>query len=155
MVIAIIGVLSSVVLASLNNSRMKANDAKVKSMLNSARAQAEIFYYANNNSYNGTTGDVSNNCNANNSMFRDNGGLSQIRQYTLDTNYPSGTTLRCSSNGSQYQITASLFQNLGDTSSQRLDFWCVNNAGFSGIIEVRNHARAHANNDVDCIPNNP
>ena len=154
-VIAIIGILSSVVLASLNNSRIKANDAKVKSYLNSARAQAEVFYYANDNSYNGTTGNVANNCDANNSMFRDNGNLSQIRQYTLDTNYPSNTTLRCSSNGSQYEITASLSQNLGDTSSLRLDFWCVNNQGFSGIIEARSHARAHSNNDMDCIPNNP
>jgi len=43
-VIAIIGILSSVVLASLNTARSKGSDASVKSNLNGARAQAELFY---------------------------------------------------------------------------------------------------------------
>jgi type IV pilus assembly protein PilE len=43
-VIAIIGVLASVILASLNSARKKGADAAVKSNLNSARTQAEILY---------------------------------------------------------------------------------------------------------------
>ncbi len=43
-VIAIIGILASVVLASLNTARDKGASAAVKSNLNNARAQAEIFY---------------------------------------------------------------------------------------------------------------
>ena len=43
-VIAIIGILSSVVLASLNSARSKGNDAKVKTQLSGARAAAEIWY---------------------------------------------------------------------------------------------------------------
>lgn len=43
-VIAIIGILASVVLASLNSARNKGSDAVVKSNLNNARAQAELFY---------------------------------------------------------------------------------------------------------------
>jgi len=50
-VIAIIGILSSVVLASLNSARNKGADAAAKSNLNNARAQAELFYDSNNNSY--------------------------------------------------------------------------------------------------------
>ena len=50
-VIAIIGILSSVVLASLNTARNKGADASVKSNLGEARAQAELFYDANNNNY--------------------------------------------------------------------------------------------------------
>ena len=50
-VIAIIGILSSVVLASLNTARNKGADAAVKSNLEQARAQAELFYDANTNSY--------------------------------------------------------------------------------------------------------
>jgi len=50
-VIAIIGILASVVLASLNTARNKGNDAAVKSELSSVRAQAEISYDSNNNSY--------------------------------------------------------------------------------------------------------
>ncbi|HSE56702.1 MAG TPA: type II secretion system protein [Candidatus Paceibacterota bacterium] len=54
-VIAIIGILASVVLASLNSARTKGADAAVKSNLANARAQAELFYDANSNSYDGGT----------------------------------------------------------------------------------------------------
>jgi len=50
-VIAIIGILSSVVLASLNTARNKGADAAIKSNLSAARAEAEIYYDSNNNSY--------------------------------------------------------------------------------------------------------
>ena len=50
-VIAIIGILSSVVLASLNTARNKGADAAVKSNVQSARAEAELYYDANNFSY--------------------------------------------------------------------------------------------------------
>jgi len=49
-VIAIIGILSAIVLASLNGARNKANDARVQSELSSLRAVAEI-YSATNGSY--------------------------------------------------------------------------------------------------------
>jgi prepilin-type N-terminal cleavage/methylation domain-containing protein len=47
-VIAIIGVLASVVLASLNSARSKGNDAALRANLANARAEAEIFYDTNN-----------------------------------------------------------------------------------------------------------
>ena len=43
-VVAIIGILASVVLASLNSARVKGTDASIKSVLANARAQAELFY---------------------------------------------------------------------------------------------------------------
>ncbi len=43
-VIAIIGILASVVLASLNTARNKGADAKIKAELANARAQAELYY---------------------------------------------------------------------------------------------------------------
>ncbi|MDO8603899.1 MAG: type II secretion system protein [bacterium] len=43
-VIAIIGILASVVLASLNSARAKGADAAVKASLANARAQAELLY---------------------------------------------------------------------------------------------------------------
>ncbi len=52
-VIAIIGVLSAVVLASLNTARSKGNDAAVMADLDGARTQAQIFYGDNSNSYTG------------------------------------------------------------------------------------------------------
>jgi len=43
-VVAIIGILASVVLASLNSARSKGADAAIKANLANIRAQAEIFY---------------------------------------------------------------------------------------------------------------
>ncbi len=50
-VIAIIGILASVVLASLNSARDKGEDAAIRSNLNNARAQAEMSYDDSGRSY--------------------------------------------------------------------------------------------------------
>jgi len=50
-VIAIIGILASVILASLNSARAKGNDAAAKEDLDNSRAQAELYYDGNTNSY--------------------------------------------------------------------------------------------------------
>ncbi len=52
-VIAIIGILASVVLASLNSARDKGEDAAARSALNNARAQSELFYDDSGRSYAG------------------------------------------------------------------------------------------------------
>ncbi len=57
-VIAIIGILASVVLASLNSARAKGADAAVKANLNNLRAQAELFYDDNSNVYTGLCSDA-------------------------------------------------------------------------------------------------
>ena len=113
-VIAIIGILSSVVLASLNTARSKGNDAKVKAQLAGLRAAAEI-YYDNNNGY----GTASNSCAS--GLFAD--PTSGMSQYTLASNYPSGTTLVCNANSSAYAVQGNL-----STSGQ---YWCVDSSGKS------------------------
>jgi prepilin-type N-terminal cleavage/methylation domain-containing protein len=50
-VIAIIGILASVILASLDTARAKGADAASKEDLDNARPQAELFYDGNSNSY--------------------------------------------------------------------------------------------------------
>jgi prepilin-type N-terminal cleavage/methylation domain-containing protein len=67
-VIAIIGILSSVVLASLNTARGKGADAAIKSNLANARAQAELFYDTNGNSYVVTAGGTTDVCSATGSV---------------------------------------------------------------------------------------
>ena len=47
-VVAIIGILASVVLASLNTARSKGSDAAIKANLANMRAQAAIYYDTNN-----------------------------------------------------------------------------------------------------------
>jgi prepilin-type N-terminal cleavage/methylation domain-containing protein len=67
-VVAIIGILASVVLASLNSARTKGADAAVKANLANARAQAEIFYDTNSNSYMGTAGGATDVCSSTGSV---------------------------------------------------------------------------------------
>lgn len=55
-VIAIIGILSAIVLISLNDARNKGADAGVKSNLSSARSQAEVFYNTNTDNPNSYVG---------------------------------------------------------------------------------------------------
>jgi len=50
-VIAIIGILSGIVLTSLNTARSKAKDASVQGTMSSLRTQAEIYYSDTSNSY--------------------------------------------------------------------------------------------------------
>lgn len=57
-VIAIIGILASVVLASLNNARDKGEDAAARQQLSSARAEAEISYDDNSRSYDNVCADT-------------------------------------------------------------------------------------------------
>lgn len=52
-VIAIIGLLVSIVTVSIRSSRSKGNDTGVKRGLSELQKQAEIFFYANDNSYSG------------------------------------------------------------------------------------------------------
>ncbi len=52
-VIAIIGILASVILASLNSARAKGTDAASKADIDNARAQAELYYDSNSSSYAG------------------------------------------------------------------------------------------------------
>lgn len=59
MVIAIIGILSAVVLASLGTARSKSADASIRQSLFETRSQGELFYYANGNSYLGVCGAAS------------------------------------------------------------------------------------------------
>jgi len=50
-VIAIIGILSAIVLASLDTARSKGQDAAARADLDNARAQAENYYDSNGQSY--------------------------------------------------------------------------------------------------------
>lgn len=118
-VIAIIGILASVVLASLSTARTKANDAKVKAQLAGARAAAEI-YYDNNNGYGTAVAD----CTTASRLFTD--ATSGMATYTTTGNYPTGTTLYCASSGSGYVLAASL-----NTAGSQ---WCVDSSGNSGTI---------------------
>jgi prepilin-type N-terminal cleavage/methylation domain-containing protein len=123
-VIAIIGILSAVVLASLNSARAKGADAAIKSDLANIRAQAELDYdNASPNSY-GTFG--YNTCpttlQSGQAMWNDQVVINQIANAAS----ASGATAnaKCIGGGSFYVISVQL---KSDTSK----FWCVDSNGNS------------------------
>lgn len=115
-VIAIIGILASIVLASLNQARQRANDAKVQGQLASLRAAAEIFYSSNNNSYGAAD------C-ADMVVDTDSG----FQALAAAANWPYGG-FNCNSDGQQWAAEATV----GGTSSTAR--YCTDSAGASREI---------------------
>jgi len=102
-VIAIIGILSAVVLASLNSARSKGVDAAIKSNIATIQTQAELFYDDNGNKYGTqahgacpTTGTLTN-------MY----GNATIRSAIQNTNATLASTtavVQCASTDSTYVV---------------------------------------------------
>ena len=135
-VVAIIGILASVVLASLNSARSKGNDAKVKAQLSSIRAAAEIYY-----STVGSYGDATSDCGS--GMFTDpSSGLASL---TNVESYPSGTTIICNSNGAKWAVSANL-------STNPITYWCVDSTGISGLETAELDASIECQSSLPVIP---
>jgi prepilin-type N-terminal cleavage/methylation domain-containing protein len=104
-VIAIIGILASVVLASLNNARTRAADATIQANINNMRSQAELWYDSNSLSYIDLCTQTEL-LNASASIAAARGAMS------------------CSTTGSEFRISSPL---VGST-----NHFCVDNNGFAG-----------------------
>lgn len=83
-VIAIIGILSAVVLASLNTARQKGSDAAVKANLDTIRTQSAL-YYDTYQGYSTGAGDVT-------AVTATNGGCSTAATLFADANISSAIT---------------------------------------------------------------
>jgi prepilin-type N-terminal cleavage/methylation domain-containing protein len=122
-VIAIIGILSAVVLASLNTARQKGNDAAIQSNLNTIQTQAEIYYGDNSNTYGGadSTGD----CGASGTMFVGNTTISSALAQAKTAN--GNVALKCyvATGGTAYAVASQL-------STSASTYWCVDSTGFAG-----------------------
>lgn len=125
-VIAIIGILASVVLASLNNAREKGEDAQIKGTINGMRAQAELFYDDNNRTY----GVESDTCTTVNSLFVD----PQITQAlnSITTNkycWSSDNTTTNGGDATSWMLAAQLRTDSGH-------FYCVDSSGNATTTEL-------------------
>ncbi|MHB8860692.1 MAG: type IV pilin protein [Minisyncoccota bacterium] len=129
-VIAIIGILSAVVLASLNTARSKGNDAAIQSDLSAIQTQAEIFYGSNSNTY----GSVATDCTS--GLWQD----STIKKAVNAAQIAAGNVpALCNSNATQYAIGVHM-------TAPASAYWCVDSSGqakqepgalpssFSGIV---------------------
>ena len=114
-VIAIIGILSAVVLASLNTARQKGKDAAAKESISSVRASAEIFYNGSvgNNSY-GTAGAGAGVC-----------ADPDVAKLLTAAGVQTGTTAACTTGTAGAGYTAQIVLNDAST-------FCVDSNGFAG-----------------------
>jgi prepilin-type N-terminal cleavage/methylation domain-containing protein len=110
-VVAIIGILASLVIASLNTARSRGIDAAIKGTMSSMRAQAEIAYDGQGN-YDGICA----------------GTLAPLIADVENKNGDSNSVL-CD-DGGQAWVVASPLTTDGDSGPQR---FCVDHTGFAGI----------------------
>jgi len=129
-VIAIIGILAATVLASLGTARQSGNDASTQSQVSAAKAQAEVYATANNNSY-------ANVCTAATGLVPLLTGIARTapgsdaavtNPATAQTANTDGTggTIICRSTISAWVLSAPLNRAAGG-------FFCADSTGFSGI----------------------
>ena len=136
-VIAIIGILASVVLASLSSARNKGANSAVQTNLANTRVQAELFYSSNNFSYSGTAnlcviGNMAGGTTATNGTIK---GIyeivlaaAQVSGLNIITSNGTGTllTATCNTNGSIWATEAPLKSAIGTSV-----MWCVDSTGKS------------------------
>ena len=121
-VIAIIGILSAVVLASLNTARTKGSDAAVQSDLAAIKTQAEIFYGDTDNTYG--TAVTDNSCAATaGSLFADATIANAIAGADL-ANGAGSVTCNSSETPAVYAVQAQLLAGIDGNM-----YWCVDSTG--------------------------
>lgn len=118
-VIAIIGILSAVVLASLNTARSKGSDAAVMSDIDGIRTQAGI--YSNSSGNYGTNAAVESDCAATDNLFNDSTVKNQIAG-TAKANNNGTITCNVAAKGTAYAVQAALVAAPGT-------YYCVDSAG--------------------------
>jgi prepilin-type N-terminal cleavage/methylation domain-containing protein len=121
-VICIIGILSTIILSSLSNSRARAFDSKVKQQLSGFRAAAEMYFL---NQLPNTYGPATADCGL--GMFNDfNADNGTPGLYIAPGNLPPTTSTVCESTDFEYAVKATLYS--GN------EYWCVDSKGSSRLI---------------------
>lgn len=122
-VISIIGLLSSIALASLNSARDRAANAAVKSNLATLRSQASLYFENNNGSYAGLLDNSANITEK--SAFRSAVQASGVSGYAGAGFY-----------GSSESVFVALVTLRGAISPETINYWCVDSLGFSGNVST-------------------
>ncbi len=120
-VIAIIGILSAVVLASLNTARSKGSDAAIQSDLSSVRTQAEIYHNDQNN-YGPVLSAVESNCASTDNLFSDPTVQKQVAAANLTNGPTLGVTCNVAADGTAYAVSAALVSAAGS-------YFCIDSTG--------------------------
>jgi prepilin-type N-terminal cleavage/methylation domain-containing protein len=145
-VIAIIGILASVVLASLNTARTRAADAAIKANLGNVRAQAALYYDTNDTFATTDFEEASCPDNATDNVFADANVLSAANLQsggTLTSN--AFTNTRCAASASSWAIATTL---RSDTAVH----YCVDGAGAAKEVATADIADAIIGDGTDATP---
>ena len=121
-VICIIGILSTIILTSLSNSRARAYDSKIKQQLSSFRAAAEMYFL---NQLPNNYGPASAICSL--GIFNDfNDANGAPGLYIAPGNLPDFSTVVCGSTDFEYAVKATLYSGT--------EYWCVDSRGSSRLV---------------------
>ncbi|MCR4333980.1 MAG: type II secretion system GspH family protein [Patescibacteria group bacterium] len=120
-VIAIIGILSAVVLASLNTARSKGNDAAIQSDVNTSQTQAEIYYGSNGNTY-GTQAFTTTACNTGGAGMFSDPTIQRALTGALGASGGTAGNVACVAAGTSYAIAVKL-------NATPSAWWCVDSTG--------------------------
>ena len=127
-VIAIIGILSAVVLASLNTARSKGSDAGIKADLNAVGIQAMLYLSDNSNSYgafnNGSGAPATCPTSGSGSVFHDATIKKAIAAALVNSG--SGGVTACFSTATAYAVAVS---RPAAVAAQTSTYWCVDSTG--------------------------
>src|SRR3989338_30420 len=133
--VAIMGILASVVLASLNSARQKGADASIKANLANARAQAELYYDKNADSYEG--------------VCTSTDGVLEMKSNASES---SGSNVVCNDVTKSWAMSSPL-KSIPDNS------WCVDSTGtnkeISGGIGNQNSCSGNYSSDTTDASNAP
>ena len=135
-VIAIIGILASIVLASLNTARNKGSDAAVKADLQGVRSAAEVEYDDASSSYAGVCVDATVLAQINDAILKA-GATAVVVDRAAAT--PSGGAT-CNDGAGGYAVEVAL-------KSDNTKFWCVD---FSGKSQLNAAAGLASATDYGC-----
>ncbi|MCK5096255.1 MAG: prepilin-type N-terminal cleavage/methylation domain-containing protein [Candidatus Pacebacteria bacterium] len=132
-VIAIIGILASVVLASLNTARTKGKDANIQGTLSGMRAQMELYNSGDGGNTYGSADEFTNTAAAcaglvtANTPFSDTTIQGQIDG--IEAQIPSGGVIICNTGAAFYVIAAELNATAGT-------YACIDSTGNSETIAL-------------------
>jgi prepilin-type N-terminal cleavage/methylation domain-containing protein len=145
-VVAIIGVLASIVLASLNSARSKGSDSAVKSNLAGARAQAELFALQSGYDYTNVCGTtVVNGTKAIGDQVLAAAKASGLSSYSTNPAGPNTTAVAtCNASSGAWAAEAPI------KSTATGWTWCVDSGGKSSLNTTQNTPQLTGAGDYTC-----
>jgi prepilin-type N-terminal cleavage/methylation domain-containing protein len=128
-VIAIIGILSGLIIVSMNSATKTANDARVEAGLDQARTVAQIYAINHNNSFNSSTEAVAlTACGTGTASTFMEAGSDMLKICNDFVNYDTGTpAINISADGAKYCMQVGL---------QGGGSWCIDSTGYAGKTNV-------------------